>query len=319
MNQETPTTLDPLRFRFWHPAPGASIEIGAERQVIALPALNLPLLAGEELPPNTDAIGNGLYDYLRQFPDCAHNRAYAALLRDAFPHLIADLASQAIMLEHKEVEAPYLRRKINALKILALLDADNGALHQLIGIACYDLAMEFRELLNCHDHLAAALRSLQLSDKLLPNQAKTLNYLGQVNFLLGDNPMAAGYFNQTASLLSGGTACDALHEKAASLLRGEAPAEPPVIGLERIGQALADCAAGEWGRAATNLESLDTSGFLTDFFPNPEVLALLARCQAHCGDPGLALATLERALALDPDCESARSGRSRLLAGEEWR
>ena len=82
--------------------------------------------------PSDDAIGNGLYDYLREFPDCLRNRSYAELLRDAYPHFLADLGAQILMLDHKEVDSTYIRRKITYMKILALLDSENVGLLQLV-------------------------------------------------------------------------------------------------------------------------------------------------------------------------------------------
>jgi len=317
---DQPAPLDEQNYFFWRAEDGQCIEVGPDCDPFLLPDLDIPIVrtADRQDSPSADTIGNSIYDYLRQFPDCPHNKEYAGILRDAFPHFLADLASQTIMLDSKDVEAPYLRRKINGLKILALLEEKNAGLHQLIGIAWYDLAMEFRELPNCLAHLSAALRSLEISGRLNPEDAKTWNYLGQVNFLMGDYPVAADCYEKAIKLLPAEAAREQLEARAASLRAGEGPDQPLVNGLEAIGAALIDCGKRAWGDALGKLQQLDARGFLTDTFPHAEVLVLLARCQANCNDAGLAIDTLQRALAIDPDCESALDGRRRLLSGEDW-
>lgn len=317
---DQPIPLDKQNYFFWRARDGQCIEVGPDLENFQLPAVDIPIVrsAKDQDSPSPNTIGTSLYDYLRQFPDCPHNKIYAGILRDAFPHFLADLASQAIMLDNKDVEAPFLRRKINALKILALLEENNAGLHQLIGIAWYDLAMEFRELPNCLENLSASLRSLQLACRLNSEDVKTWNYLGQVNFLLGDYPVAADCYEKAAGLIPQGDAREQLEGRVASLRAGEGPETPPVDGLETIGAALIDCGNNEWGAALGKLQRLDACGFLTDIFPNAEVLALLGRCQVNCNDVGLAIDTLQRALAIDPECETALEGRRRLLAGENW-
>jgi hypothetical protein len=70
-------------------------------------------------------VGRGIYQALRLNPDCAGAAVYAAVLKDAYPHIVSELGGQIIMLEAREVDTPYLDRKINYLKIMALLDPDN--------------------------------------------------------------------------------------------------------------------------------------------------------------------------------------------------
>jgi hypothetical protein len=94
-------------FRFWTPQAGATIEVGAERRQFPLPQLPLPVrsVCGD---PEAHDIGQGTYDYLRQFPDAPSAELYAELLRDAFPHFLSDLAAQIVMINEKEVDAPFV-------------------------------------------------------------------------------------------------------------------------------------------------------------------------------------------------------------------
>ena len=78
--------------------------------------------------PDYDMVGRGIYQALRLNPDCIGGIEYAGVLKDAYPHIISELGGQIIMLDAKEVDAPYLDRKINLLKIMALLDQDNAGI-----------------------------------------------------------------------------------------------------------------------------------------------------------------------------------------------
>ncbi|MHB8710670.1 MAG: hypothetical protein ACYC9T_00005, partial [Trichloromonadaceae bacterium] len=119
-------------FVFWTPPPATTVEVGADRHPFPLPILPLPVhrQALAEGVPNDAAVGQGLYDYLRQFPDCPHNSVYAELLRDAYPHFLADMGAHILMLENKDVDGHYVRRKLSYLKILALLEPGNAGLLQ---------------------------------------------------------------------------------------------------------------------------------------------------------------------------------------------
>src|SRR5512141_2079387 len=48
--------------------------------------------------PDYDMVGRGIYQALRLNPDCAYGAEYAALLKEAYPHIISELGGQIIML-----------------------------------------------------------------------------------------------------------------------------------------------------------------------------------------------------------------------------
>ena len=79
--------------------------------------------------PGYDMVGRGIYQALRQNPECTFAADYAAVLKEAYPHIISELGGQIIMLDAKEVDTPYLDRKINFLRIMSLFDPDNAGLH----------------------------------------------------------------------------------------------------------------------------------------------------------------------------------------------
>lgn len=304
-------------FQFWIPAAGASVGVGAERHPYPLPSLPLPVhpQALREGSPSDAAIGQGVYDYLRQFPDCPHNRDYAELLRDAYPHFLADLGAHILMLQNKEVDGLYVRRKLNYLKILALLEPQNAGLLQSIGITCYELAMTFSEFGRARHHLLGAFRYLRAALQLQPDNAYLGNYLAQTNYLLGDFPVALELWRRLVETLPEGRARDALAKRILAIEAGEVPDHPPVDDLERVGLALACFGNRELGAACEIMERLEEEGTILREFPSPEFHYFLGICRSRTGDAGGAFAAIETALELDPEHGPALEAREQLLEG----
>lgn len=318
MTIPTPRSQTPSGdFAFWDPPAGATVEIGAERQPFALPLLPLPVAreALAEGRPSDAAIGQGLYDYLRQFPDCEHNRVYAETLRDAYPHFLADLGSQILMLENKDVDGHYVRRKLSYLKILALLEPAKVGLLQSVAVTCYELAMTFTEFGQARQHLLGALGYFQRALRLEPDNGFLTNYLAQTSYLLGDFPLAQRLWRTLAQQLPEGEARSALEQKVAAIEADEVPDHPPVDDLELVGLALACYGNRELAAACEIMERLEEEGTILREFPAAEFFYFLAVCRSQTGDAGGAFAALEAALELDPHHEQSLLGRSRLQDG----
>lgn len=318
MNNLEPSSKNPSgEFAFWTPPNGATVDIGAERKPFALPLLPLPVARQvlAEGTPTDAAIGQGLYDYLRQYPDCEHNRIYAETLRDAYPHFLADLGSQILMLENKDVDGHYVRRKLSYLKILALLEPANVGLLQSVGITCYELAMTFTEFGQSRQHLLGALGFFQRALRLQPDNGFLCNYLAQTSYLLGDFPLALRLWQTLVLQLPEGSARSALQQKVAAIEANQVPDHPPVDDLELVGLALACFGNRELATACEIMERLEEEGTILREFPSTEFYYFLAVCRSRTGDAGGAFAALEQALALDPDHEQSLLGRDRLQGG----
>jgi tetratricopeptide (TPR) repeat protein len=192
MSEEVLDSLDPTIYRLWLPPAGHTVAAGADRHPVPLPVIPLPVYRknSEQGEPSDEAIGQGIYDYLRHFPDCPHAQTYAELLRDAYPHFLADLGAHILMLDNKEVDAPYIRRKLVGLKILALLDPENPGLLQQLGITAYDLGLSFTELESSRHQLLEAMGYFRRALKYSPESPLLLHYLGQIDYLFGDYPSA---------------------------------------------------------------------------------------------------------------------------------
>jgi tetratricopeptide (TPR) repeat protein len=314
---QPPTQAASLAFRFWTPPPGFWVPAGADEHRVPLPEIPLPVQREvfAKGAPGREEIGQGLYDYLRQFPDCRHNRVYAELLRDAFPHFLADLGAQAVMLDHKEVDPPYVKRKINALKILALLDPGNGPLQQQIGLAWFQLALTFSEMGDSRRHFQQAMIHLGRALDIRPDDPAGLNALAQIDYFLGDFPAAARRWRRALESVDEAGMREALEKNLARVVDAEFPETPLIEEFEAVGNALELCGAGRFAQARKLLDRLEEQGRLATELPSAEFFYLLGHCREKTGDPGGAFAAYDRALELAPGFQPAREGRERVLPG----
>jgi len=312
--------LDPVEYRFWTPPVGKTLTTGPDNQEIELPLIPLPLHASalESSPePTEKMIGEGLYDYLRRFPDCPENTKFARILEKAYPFYIADLGSQIIMLEAKEVDPPYIRRKISMLKILALLDTTNFGLAQQIGIAYFQLAMIYTELIHVRRGLNNARLWFEQARRINPEEIGNLNYLGQICFLTGAYPQARLYWQRVVSSLDAGVSRQELQARIALIDADELPIQPLVEGLEAIGIAMEHYNAQEYPEACLIMERLEEEGRLPQALPNPEFFYFLGLCRVKNGDSAGAFESFNKTLELDPQHEAARQQLDLILDGKE--
>jgi tetratricopeptide (TPR) repeat protein len=317
MNIELLSSLEPATYHLWLPKKGRSVEAGADRHPVPLPEVPLPVYCKDlqEGEPSDEAIGQALYDYLRHFPDCPHNHAYAELLRDAYPHFLADLGAHILMLDNKEVDAPYVRRKLIGLKILALLDPDNAGLLQQMGLASFELGLSFSELDECRHHLLEAMGYFRRALQRSPVNPLLLNYLGQIDYLFGDYPAATRRWQQVIEGLESRSLRQELTERLQHIAEGRAPDHPLVNDLESIGEAMSMAGSGDFQGARAILDRLEEEGVVTAEFPSAEFHYLLGLCRARTGDAAGAFAALEEALTMQPDHAGALEEKERIWEG----
>lgn len=318
-NQQTvtiPPTLQPERFSFWQPTPERLLKVGADQYGISLPQVLLPIklddLAGGD--PSDAAIGQGIYDYLRQFPDCPHNTLYAELLQEAFPHFLTDLAAQVVLLDAKDVETAHIRRKLTGLKILALVDQHNAGLLLRLCRGFYELALTFEELNSCRRHLLQAMRYGQELLKVSPGDPFGLNMLAEIDIMFGDYP---GAINKWQRVLDT-TEDQALRQKISA--RRQMYAERPwmehtlVDDLESVGKAVELYASKQYQLALAVLERIKEEGLLPGELPSADYCYLLGMCRLKNGLHAAAQHALQRCLKLDPSHQACREALGSLAA-----
>jgi len=306
-------------FTFWTPNEGASVNVGPEQTPVLLPIVPLPVYpkALKEGEPSLSAIGEGMYDYLRRFPDCEYNRIYAELLRDAFPHYIADIGSHAVMLDARDVSAAYLHRKINLLKILRLLDAQNPGLAFLLGKTSFELLHEVAEFANCRKYLLEAHGYLHQAQKGGIDDIALYNLLGEIDYLLGDYPGAKR--NWMASLERVPASERGLYSQLQKRIEVVTHQEPVALldEMEVVGNALQEAGQGDYATALEMLEPVAEQGRLLDYFQCAQLPYMIGVCRDKLGDAPGALVAFEEALELDPDYDLAISARDRIISGDD--
>ena len=301
--------LDPQKFIFWVPSEGSVVHVGPDQNPVPLPLLPLPIKIKDMEQtgsPTENAVGEGVYDYLRQFPDCLHNIAYAELLRDGYSHYLADLAAHVVMLDKKDVEPAYVFRKLTYLKILRLLEPDNVGLLRQLCQGFYDLAMTFTELTQVRRHLLDAMRFGQALVKLDPDNIAVLNLLAQVDILFGDYPAAISRLRRLLELVDDEQTSGQINARLESCVKTGLPDHCLVDDLERIADAMQLYSAGHYSLATEILERLEVDEYFTSELKSVDFLCLLGMCRIKTGDTGGAFEALTGALEIDPDHELAR-------------
>jgi tetratricopeptide (TPR) repeat protein len=306
--------LAPQYFHFWSPPTGATVLVGAERQPLELPQIPLPLHRDDvnDGTPSDAAIGQGLYDYLRQFPDCVGNKVYAELLRDAFPHFLSDLAAHAVMLDAKQVEPAYVVRKLTCLKILLLLEPHNRGLLLQLCRGYFELALEFAALAHCREHLREAMRFGQELLAIDPADATALSLLAEIDLLFGDIPGALDKWQRLAAQNLDSAMRAHIAERLAACNRAAESDTTLIDDLEAVAEALRLHGHGDDRQATFVLERIETLGHLPSALPSADFYWLLGVCRRGCGDVGGAVAAWHRALALEPGHPSAQAALARL-------
>ncbi len=299
--------LDPQRFTFWQPSVGHVIHVGAEQQPIPLPQIPLPIKNEEmDSEPTDNAIGEGLYDYLRQFPDCLHNTGYAELLRDGYSHFLADLAAHVVMLDKKEVDPAYVFRKLTYLKVLRLLEPDNTGLLWQLSQGFYALAMTFTELPQVRHHLLNAMPYGQDLLKLSPTDQAALNLLAEVDILFGDYPSAISKFRRLLESLADKDLAERIEARLESCVEVGFPDHPLVDDLECLGESMQLYAAKEYNQAKQLLERLEEDDYFVGELKSADFLCLLGMCRNMTDDRAGAFDALSQALEMAPEHEQAR-------------
>lgn len=306
--------LNPQQFVFWLPADNAIIHTGPEQQPVVLPHVALPIkiadmetLENAGQGPDDNMIGEGVYDYLRQFPECLNNQEYAELLREGYPHFLADLAAHVVMLDQKDVEPSYVLRKLTYLKILRLLEPQNTGLLWQLAHGFYTLALTFTELPQVRRNLLDAMRFAQNLLKLKPEDPAALSLLADIDILFGDYPTAIKRLRKMLDLLTDEVMTTKVTARLERCLEVGFPDHPLLDDLECIGHAMQLFSAGNHALATELLERLEEDSYFMAELKSADFLCLLGMCRIKTGDRAGAFDALSQALEMDPEHDQARS------------
>ena len=300
---------------YYAPPEGSEVSGLDGKVVLPLGPEPLPLLEedyrtldGET--PGYDAVGRGIYQALRSDPGCHHCRRYAQMLK-GYPHYVSELASNILMLGEKDVEVPYLERRVKLLRIFELMEPDNAHFPLEIGTTLLEQGCRFSAL-----HLSTVTlykaesyldRALALSGDL-PRCAATL---AEVSFLLGKYEKAASLWRELFSTLTP-PASDEIGRRLERIEKGELPRVPAVDYLEAIACALTLREEGAYQEAAAILNDIMADAYFVMEFPMAEIPYILALCCLDMGAAGDARMLLRQALRINPELAEAKSALEKL-------
>lgn len=286
-NSQRPTQLDGIRYF----TPPAGFVLTGRDGMVSIPwdeKTPLPLLVddfpvGEEsATPDYDMVGRGIYQALRLNPDCSYATEYAAILKEAYPHIISELGGQIIMLDAKEVDTPYLDRKINFLKIMALLDPGNAGVHLEIARTFSDKGSRLGTLHQAVDSWYGAEKSLKKALALDSSNHHAVYEYGEALYVLGRYEQAAEIWQQ---LPGGVEVADQrkIELRIGAILTGKLPLVPPVDYLTAISVAVESHHAGHTDEAVAIIEDVLADPVFAEQFPLNEVYYLLGTCYQEMG------------------------------------
>jgi tetratricopeptide (TPR) repeat protein len=232
--------------------------------------------------PDYDMVGRGIYQALRHDPECADAAGYAGVLKEAYPHIVSDLGGQIIMLDAKEVDSPYLDRKINFLKIMALLDPANAGLPLEIARTYVDKGSRLSTMHQAVSSWYGAEKYLNKSLELNPTDRHAAYEYGEALYVLGRYERAADVWGDALPLFehSGRARIEA---RIAGILAGKIPMVPPLDYLTALSVAVEEHHAGRDDEAAAIIEDVLSDPVFAEQFPMNEVYFLLGTCYQEIG------------------------------------
>jgi tetratricopeptide (TPR) repeat protein len=232
--------------------------------------------------PDYDMVGRGIYQALRIDPECVGAAAYAGVLKDAFPHIISELGAEIIMLDGKEVDAPYLDRKINLLKIMALLDQENAGLPLEIARTYVDKGSRLSSMQHAVTCWYAAEKQLKMSLSLRPDDIHAAYEYGEALYILGRYEQAAEVWSGLITSLNPGGRTR-VEARVAAILAGRIPMVPPLDYLTALSVAVELHDNGFSDDAAAIIKDVLADAVFAGQFPLNEVYYLLGTCYQETG------------------------------------
>ncbi len=210
------------------------------------------------------------------------------------------------MLDRKDVEVSYLDRKINYLKIMALLEPENPCFPAEIGATLLDRGMRLSALHQSTVTLFRAETFLGRSLALAPGVPHVLSHLAEVQYLLGRYDQAERIWKELQTGLEV-TLDPRLEDRLNKVQSGQIPRVPPVDYLEAINVAFGCYQDGDFEECAAILNDVIDDLVFCEEYPLPEVWYYLGLCYQNLAMPKKAAECYSEALRCDPDFAEARS------------
>jgi len=292
---------------YFYPSTDFLLEARDGKVSIPLGDLPIPVLREDysDTKPTYDAIGRGIYQFLRVNPESPYARQYASLFRDAYPHLLAELATNLVMLDNKDVDLPYLDRKIAYLKIFALLEPGDHHFPLEIGATFFQKGLTLAALANTTLHLFSAEKYLRKALQLQEDDLKTRNLLAEVCYLIGKYADAHALWKGVLDNVKA-DAAGKIRARLDQIENDRCPHVPAVDYLQAVGVALESFEVADFEEAAAIILDVidDVSSF--EEFPLAEINYLLGLCYERLAMPKYAEQYFRQALLLRPEFPEAK-------------
>lgn len=227
--------------------------------------------------PSYDQVGQGMFFALRQNPDCTYAVDYARVLQAGYPHIIAEIGGEAIMLDVREVDSPYLDRKVNLLKIMALLEPDKAGLWREIGRTLMEKGSRMEAAHLAVQSWYGAEKYLTRSLELDPEDLHTNYQLGETHYVLGHYDQALVLWEPLVERLTGHEQTS-LKARIAAIQAGELPKVPAVDYLTALSVAFEQHQDDQLYEAAAIVEDVLEDKVFCAQFPMAEVYRFLEQC-----------------------------------------
>jgi len=218
-----------------------------------------------------------LFFALRQNPDCTYAVDYARVLQSGYPHIIAEIGGEAIMLDVREVDSPYLDRKVNLLKIMALLEPDKAGLWREIGRTLMEKGSRMEAAHLAVQSWYGAEKYLTHSLELDPEDLHTSYQLGETHYVLGHYDQALTLWEPLFERLTGHERTS-LKARIAAIQAGELPKVPAVDYLTALSVAFEQHQDDQFYEAAAIVEDVLEDTVFCAQFPMAGVYRFLEQC-----------------------------------------
>lgn len=295
---------------YFYPQPHAQVEardgfVQLAYGDVPIPLLEEDLAALEEgASPSYDMIGRGIYQALRMNPDCLHARRYAELLQQGYPHYISELGSLIVMLDRKEVDLLYLDRKINYLKIFALLDPENPRFPQEIGQTMLQKGLELMSLHGISRNLLLAEEFLLKATAMGADDLQARAALAETSYILGRYDRALHLWGAIGDEIDEEER-EKLVLRLAAVRDGRVPMVPVVDYLEAVAVAFDAFEREEYEEASAILHDVLQDLAFRDGYPVAEIWYVLGRCAVALSLPAQAREYLQMAVDIRPEYPDA--------------
>lgn len=182
------------------------------------------------------------------------------------------------MLDAKEVDAPYLDRKVNLLKIMALLEPDNAGLWREIGRTLMEKGSRLEAAHLAVQSWYGAEKFLIRSVELAPDDLHTCYQLGETHYVLGHYNQALALWEPLIGKLQEETERSNLERRVEAIRHGELPKVPAVDYLTALSVAFEQHQDDQFYEAAAIVEDVLQDTVFCAQFPMAGVYRFLEQC-----------------------------------------